>query len=291
MVRQPGSQLKLLAGRSHPTLAGQISRRLKVPISGIELGNFANGEIKCQINEKLTGYKVLVIQTHYPNSDSQIFEHCLVIRAAKEAGAKSVIAICPYFGYSREPQAAKLISDTLLKAGANEIWGVDLHEPIKNVKNISIEQLFKNYLQKLLKKDLVIVSPDAGRAKLAERLSYQLDCDWIAINKKRQSDLIEMKLEQGNVKSKICVLVDDIIDTGSTICAAASLLAGKGAKEIYCLATHGMFSEKATDKIYKSGTKKIIITDTVPVISKALELEVLSIIPLMAEITERNIPS
>ena len=231
-------RLIFLSGRSHPKLASEIARQLGTPLGRITLGSFSNGEIRCHIKEELNGRGVIVIQTHHPNPNDQIFEQAVIIRAAKEAGAKSITALCPYFGYSREPQRAKLAADLLLKAGADRILAIDLHEPVDGVNNTSSEPIFTQYIRNLPQKDLVIVSPDTGRVKLALSLSKTLRCGYAEIRKIRQHNSIKMNLIKGEVNHKTCAIVDDIIDSGATICAAADLLNKNGAEQTYPISTH-----------------------------------------------------
>ena len=251
-----------LSGRSNPKLAKKVAEKFADRLGNIELTDFAGGEINCEIKEDLNGRTVYVVQTHHPDASRQIFEQALIIREAKNAGAKKIVAVCPFFGYSRQSQAAKLAADLLSKAGADQIVAVDLHEKVARVSSILVEDLFLEHLGGF-GPDLVIVSPDAGRAKLAEKLSRRLGCQLARITKKRKGKLIEAKLEHGQVKSKICVLVDDIIDSGSTIIAAAGELHKNGAREIYCIATHGVFTGDARTRIQKSKIKEVIVSNTI----------------------------
>lgn len=290
----------MLAGRSHLKLASQIARRLKVPLSGVELGNFANGEISCRIEESVRGCDVFIIQTHYPNVNDHIYEQALIIDAAKRASAKSITAVCPFFGYarqdrksrSREPIAARLTVDFLAVAGADRIITVDLHSGQTQgffngpFDHLITTPILQKYLTRLPKKNLVIVSPDAGRVKLAERYSSALGCDMAIIHKNRSASKrsVETKYLIGEVKGKTCVVVDDMIDTAGTICAAANLLAENSAADIYCVATHGLFSEPAIQRIEDSQFKKVIVTDTVPItLAKKSKIEVLPTAPLIAK--------
>ncbi|HEX5448105.1 MAG TPA: ribose-phosphate pyrophosphokinase [Candidatus Saccharimonadales bacterium] len=302
MAKEAGGQLKLISGRSHPKLAAQVAKRLGIKLCGVELADFANGEIICRINESVRGDDVFVLQTHSPNVNASIIEQALILDAAKRASARSVTAICPYLGYarqdrksrSREPISARLIVDFLSRAGADRVIGIDLHTgqiqgffdgPFDHLVAMPI---FVDRLKRLKMKDLVIVSPDAGRVKLAERYSGLLDCDMAIIHKNRQSGNPrgpEMKYLIGNVKGKNCVIVDDMIDTAGTVCAAANLLSAKGAGKVYGVASHGIFSGDALSKVKSSAFEKVLVSDSLPQphASGDSKIEVLSVAPLIAD--------
>lgn len=292
----------MLSGRSHVKLANQIARKLQVGLSKTELVNFANGEISCRIEESVRGCDVFIIQSHSPNVNDHIIEQALIIDAAKRASAQSITAVCPFFGYarqdrksrSRESIAARLMIDILASAGADRIMTVDLHSgqtqgffngPFDHLIAMPILQ---NYLKKLAPKDLVIVSPDAGRVKLAERYSSELTCDMAIIHKHRPAhkrNTVETKYLIGEVRGKSCVIVDDMIDTAGTICAAAELLSENGAKDIYCVATHGLLSGPALERLDNSVFKEIVVTDSLPINigNSHPKIKVLSVAPLIAD--------
>lgn len=300
MVKEPGSQLKILTGRAHGELANKIAKRLKVPISKVELDDFANGEISCRIEESVRGCDVFIIQSHATAIHRNIMEQGLIIDAAKRASARSITAVCPFFGYARqdrksrarEPIAARMVVDFLANAGADRIMTIDLHSgqiqgffhgPFDHLIAMPILQ---NYIKKTLKNDLVIVSPDAGRVKLAERYASGLFTEMAIIHKHRsahQRNTAESKFLIGDVKDKNCVIVDDMIDTAGTICAAAELLAENGANKIYCVATHGIFSGPALDRLNGSNLEQVIVTDSLPQTHSSPKIKVLSVAPLMAE--------
>jgi ribose-phosphate pyrophosphokinase len=300
MVKEPGSQLKILTGRAHGELASQIAKRLGVPLSKVELADFANGEISCRIAESVRGCDVFIIQSHAIAIHRAIMEQALIIDAAKRASARSITAVCPFFGYARqdrksrarEPIAARMVVDFLANAGADRIMTIDLHSgqiqgffhgPFDHLIALPLLQA---YIKKNIKDDLVIVSPDAGRVKLAERYASALTSDMAIIHKHRsphQRNEVESKFLIGDVKDKTCVIVDDMIDTAGTICAAAELLRENGAKQIYCVATHGLFSGPALDRLKKSDIEQIIVTDSLPQTHNLPKIKVLSIAPLMAK--------
>jgi len=300
MIEVKQRQLKIFSGRAHPTVAADIARELGVDLCEVELSDFANGEIHARIMESVRGHDVFVVQSHSGNINNSIIEQAIMIDSAKRASAGSITAVCPFFGYARqdrkasgrEPISARLMVDILVNAGAARIVSVDLHTgqiqgfmdgPFDHLiaRPILIDYLSKNFP----KDDLVIVSPDAGRVKSAERYSTALKCGMAIIHKNRSvsaRNTVEARHLIGDVANKTCILVDDMIDTAGTLCAAADLVAQHGAKEIYGVATHGLFCGPAKDKIAKSSFKEIIVTDTLPQDGQIKKLVVLPIAPLLA---------
>jgi ribose-phosphate pyrophosphokinase len=294
-------QLHLIGGRSHPSLTTAVAERLGVKPCKIKIDNFANGEISCQLGESVRGADVFVLQTHSRNVNDAIIEQAIIIDACQRASAASITAVCPFMGYARqdrkssgrEPITARLVVDMLANAGADRIMSVDLHTgqiqgffsgPFDHL--VGMPLLAKYIQDNFDTENLVIVSPDAGRAKTAERYSSLLSCGMAIIHKQRsyvKHNSVEAKYLIGDVKGKLCVVIDDMIDTAGTICAAAALLAENGATEIYGVATHGVLSDPALERIAASPFKKVIITDTLPQTKKAKKLEVLPIAPLLAD--------
>ncbi|MEO8784834.1 MAG: ribose-phosphate diphosphokinase [Candidatus Saccharimonadales bacterium] len=303
MIEVAQRGLQILSGRSHPALAQQIADRLNLPLGNAKLSNFANGEISCKLEDSVRGSDVFIIQSHGgQNINEAIMEQAIMIDAAKRASAHSITAVCPFLGYARqdrkasgrEPITARLVIDILAHAGADRIMSVDLHSgQIQGFFDGPFDHLIAmpilcNYIRENLPKDLVVVSPDAGRVKSAERYSSVLGSGMAIIHKQRSHEkhnTVEAKYLIGDVKGKTCVIIDDMIDTAGTICAAADLLAEKGAKQIYGLATHGVLSGPALSRIKKSAFTKVIVTDSLPLSTqaKASRVESLPIAPLLAD--------
>lgn len=274
--------LRILSGRSHPAIAQAIADELGTQLCPVELGNFANGELNVRILESVRGDDVFVIQSHCGNVNDAIMEQAIMIDAAKRASAASITAVCPFFAYARqdrkasgrEPISARLMVDILVRAGADRIMSMDLHTgQIQGFMDGPFDHLIArplliDYLtQNFAKENIVIVSPDAGRVKSAERYSNALGCDMAIIHKHRSTktrNQVEAKHLIGDVAGKTCIVVDDMIDTAGTLCAAAELLAERGAGKIYGLATHGLFSGPAKERINNSKFVSIITTDTLP---------------------------
>lgn len=294
-------RLMILTGSYNAPLAHAVAKELGVEVSETRLSRFANGEINCKLGESVRGADVFVFQAHNPSVNDAIMEQALIIDAAKRASAKRITAVCPFWGYSkqdrkaggREPISAKLVVDILAVAGADRMLSVDLHSgQIQGFfdgpfDHLTAMPLLRDYIKSHLEKDTVIVSPDAGRAKVAERYTRQLGLDLAIIHKVRSHDVahqLEARAVIGDVAGHPCVLVDDMIDTAGTIVAAADLLKREGASKIYVLATHGEFSGPAVERLNASPIDKVVVTDTLaPEAAKGIKnLEVVSLVPLMA---------
>ncbi len=298
-----GRRIQLLTGRTHPALANEIADRLKLDLADIELSNFANGEVRLRVNESLRGNDVFIIQAHYGRVNESIIEQLMMIDAAKRASARSITAVCPFLGYARqdrkaggrEPIAARLIVDLLSVAGADRIMSVDLHSGQTQgffdgpFDHLIAMPLFKKYIRENLDlKNIVMVAPDAGRVKMAERYSTSLGCELAIIHKHRSTatkNVSEARYLIGDVKGKLCITVDDMIDTAGTIVTAADLLMKHGAKGVFGISTHGVFSGPALERLEASAFDKIVVTNTLPQNSntKSKKIEVLSIAPLIAD--------
>ena len=295
-------RLQIITGRVHPGLAEQVAKLLDVPIHAVALSNFANGEIHCYLGESVRDSDVFIVQAHGGASvNDAIMEQAIMIDAAKRASARSITAVCPFLGYARqdrkssgrEPITARLIVDILASAGADRIMSVDLHAgQIQGFfdgpfDHLIARPILAEYIKKHFSaKDMVIVSPDAGRVKSAERYGFDLGCEIAIIHKHRSStkaNSVEARYLIGDVKGKTCLITDDMADTAGTLCAAADLLAEYGAKEIYGIVTHGILSDPALERIEASAFKQVIFTDTLPPPkSKSKKLVVLPIAPLIA---------
>lgn len=295
-------RLELYAGRSHPALAEEIATHLGVALGQPNLQEFANGEIHCRFGESIRGTDVFVIQTHCGPVNSSIMEQLIMIDAAKRASAHRITAVCPYYGYSRqdrkasgrEPITAKLVADMLAVAGADRVVSVDLHSgQIQGffdgpVDHLTAMPLLADRLRASGDADLVVVAPDAGRVKVAERLAQQVGADLAVVRKLRpkgSANQVEAMDVVGPVTGRHCVLIDDMIDTAGTICAAADLLMDRGADEVWAMATHGVLSDPALDRLKASTLSRVVITNTLPVPEERRidKLEVLSVAKIVAD--------
>jgi ribose-phosphate pyrophosphokinase len=302
MELTPRRRLELFSGRSHPELAEEIASCLGIDLGEANLGDFADGEIHCRYNASIRGADVFIVQTHAQPVHDSIMEQLIMIDAAKRASAERITAVCPYYGYSRqdrkstgrEPITAKLVADLLSAAGADRVVSVDLHSgQIQGFFNFPVDHLtatpvLVDYLRNHTTDNLVIVSPDAGRVRVAERFALQLGCDLALIHKRRPSgkmNVVEALEVIGNVDGRHCVIIDDMIDTAGTIVAAAELLADAGATDIWAMATHPLLSGPALDRLKASQLSRVIVTNTVPLPEERRidKLEVLSIARVIAD--------
>ena len=297
----PRKRLEIYSGRSHPQLAAEVAMHLDVPLGSVDLREFADGEIYCRFGESIRGKDIFIIQSHARPVNSAIFEQLNMIDAAKRASAKRITAVCPYYGYSRqdrkasgrEPITAKLVADVLATAGADRIITLDLHSgQIQGffdgpVDHLTAMPVLIDYLKVNCTPDTVIVAPDAGRVKVASRFSQYLDMELAFVHKRRpkgQANVVEALDVVGDVSGKRCVIIDDMIDTAGTICAAAELLMKQGAAEVWAMATHGILSDPATRRLNESSISKVVITNTLPLPPerKIAKLEVLSVASVIA---------
>ena len=306
-------RLALYSGRTHPELAAEVAAQLAMELGQVKITEFANGEIKPRYAESVRGSDVFVIQSHYGSTrpdgsvqsvNDSIMEQLIMIDAAYRASAKRITAVCPYFGYARqdrkaegrEPITARLVADLFKAAGAKRMISIDLHAgQIQGffegpVDHLTALPVLEDYLRNNCTEP-VIVSPDAGRIKVAERMAQHLgDCgaDLAFCYKRRPkgtANVAEAIEVIGDVEGRLCVLTDDMIDTGGTIVGAAELLMDRGATEVWAMATHGVLSGSAVDRLKNSRIERIVLTNTLPLPpEKQLpKIEVLSIAPLIAE--------
>ncbi len=301
METTPIKRLALYSGRINPELANDVATHLGVTLGNANLVDFANGEIRCTFGESVRGTDFFVMQTHAGDVNNAIMEQLIMIDAAKRASAKRITAVIPFYGYARqdrkaagrEPITAKLIADMLTTAGADRVVTLDLHSgQIQGFFNIPVDHLtampvLVDHLRTILPSNSVIVSPDTGRVKVAERMAKHLDCDVASIYKRRSKskvDSVEALDIMGEVAGRYCVIVDDMVATGGTICAAADILKRHGAIGVMAAVTHGELSGPAIDRIKNSAFEKVIVTDSIPIPAEKMcdKIEVLSVAPLLA---------
>jgi ribose-phosphate pyrophosphokinase len=299
MSRAAVKKLQILSGSHHPALAKSVALKLGLKLHNAQLHKFANGEVKCQLDESVRGDDVFIIQSHSSSVNDAIIEQAIMIDAAKRASARHVTAVCPFLGYARqdrkatgrEPISARLMIDILATAGAHRIVSIDLHSgQIQGFFNGPFDHLtalpvLADCLRKRFKEDLVIVSPDAGRVKVADRYSAKLSSGLAIIHKRRLKAGHTQALHViGDVKDRHCVIVDDMIDTASTMAPAATLLKKKGAKTVSAVATHGIFSDPARQRLDDSCLDRLIYTDTLPTSLKLknVKVETISVAGLLA---------
>jgi ribose-phosphate pyrophosphokinase len=304
----PKRRLYLLSGRSHLQLSEDIAAHLKVELSAPNLVDFANGEIRPRFEESVRGADVFILPSHCRTPgrslNDSLMEHWLMIDAAKRASAKRITAVCPYYGYSRqdrkskgrEPISARMVSDFFATAGADRIMSVDLHSgQIQGffdgpVDHLTAVPVLTSYLRQHASGDFVMVAPDTGRTKVAEQAARHLsgDVGVASVYKRRPKDAVNQVQAldvMGQVKGKMCVLIDDMIDTAGTICAAADILIEKGATEVWAMATHAVLSDPAVDRLKNSQISRVVVTDTLPLPSEKQidKIEVCSVARMFAD--------
>ena len=295
-------RLLLASGRSHPALAEAVARELGVELAKLSAYDFANGEIFVRFEESVRGTDAFVLQSHTFPINKWIMEQLLLIDALRRASARRISVIMPYYGYARqdkkhrgrEPISARLMADLLKTAGADRIMTVDLHtSQIQGFFDGPVDHLFaikilaEHVQSRYDKNEITIVSPDSGRVRVAERWTDILGSPLAIIHKRRDPDVpneVKMFEVVGEVKGRVCVLVDDMIDTGGTIVKAAETLFENGAKDVIVTATHGILSGKAAEKLQGSRIAEVVVTDTLPIVpeSRFNKLTILPIAPMIA---------
>ena len=298
--------MKLLTGNSNKVLSKNIAKYLKTKLVNSSIRKFADGEIYVEINENIRGNSIFIVQSISSPANDNLMELLLCIDALKRSSAKNITAVIPYFGYARQDRkvvprtsiSAKLVSNLITKAGADRVVTVDLHAgQIQGFFDIPVDNLFatpifaKHIKRKIKSNNIICVAPDVGGVERARALGKKLDVGLAIVDKRRPSPGKSQVMNViGNVKNKICILTDDIIDSGGTIVNAADALLKRGAKEVHVYATHGVFSGDAVKKIKNSKIKNLVITDSIDSsdkLKKVRNIEVLSISILLAEAIKR----
>ncbi|GAB48668.1 ribose-phosphate diphosphokinase [Mobilicoccus pelagius] len=302
--RTTEKNLMVLSGRAHPALAEEVASGLGIPLVPTTAYEFANSEIYVRFEESVRGSDAFVIQSHTAPINEWVMEHLIMVDALKRASAKRITVVLPFYGYARqdkkhrgrEPISARLMADLFKAAGADRLICVDLHTaqiqgffdgPVDHLQALPIlsDYVAEHYGDE----ELAIVSPDAGRIKVAEQWSKRLDDAPLAfihktrdINRPNQSKANRVV---GEVQGKTCILVDDMIDSGGTICQAVEALMAAGANSVVIAATHPIFSGEAVEKLRGSSAREVIVTNTLPIPEEKRfdKLIVLSIAPLISQ--------
>ncbi len=295
-------KLMLFSGRAHPELAEEVAHQLGVGLVPTKAFDFANGEIYVRYQESARGADCFLIQSHTAPINKWIMEQLIMIDALKRASARRITVIVPFYGYARqdkkhrgrEPISARLMADLLKTAGADRMLTVDLHTDQIRVSSTvrwiicsRCRCLRTTWARRWTATKLTVVSPDAGRVRVADRWCDRLGAPLAIVHKRRDQDVanqVTVHEVVGDVKGRVCVLVDDMIDTGGTICAAADALFANGASDVIVTATHGVLSGPAADRLKNSKVSEFVFTNTLPTPSE-LELDkitVLSMAPTIA---------
>ena len=299
--------MKLMAGNSNLPLARAIAGYLEIPLTDASVRRFADEEVFIEINENVRGEDVFVLQsTSFPANDN-LMELLIAIDALKRASARRITAVVPYFGYARQdrkpgprtPISAKLVANLITKAGADRVLAVDLHAgQIQGFFDIPTDNLFAapvmaaDIQARYGDKDLMVVSPDVGGVVRARALAKRLDNAPLAIVDKRRDRPGESEVMNiiGQVKGRHCVLIDDIVDSGGTLCNAADALLDQGAASVAAYITHGVLSGGAVARVDGSQLTELVVTDTIRAVDPAVEskrIRYLTIAPLIGEAVRR----
>ncbi|MDT7795301.1 MAG: ribose-phosphate pyrophosphokinae [Mycobacterium sp.] len=295
--------LMLFSGRAHPELAEQVAKELDVAVTAQTARDFANGEIFVRFDESVRGCDAFVLQSHPAPLNKWLMEQLIMIDALKRGSAKRITAVVPFYPYARqdkkhrgrEPISARLVADLYETAGVDRIVTVDLHtDQIQGffdgpVDHMRAQPLLCGYIaENYAEHDMVVVSPDSGRVRVAEKWADALGGVPLAFIHKTRDPLVPNQVVSnrvvGDVKGKTCILTDDMIDTGGTIAGAVKLLHEDGAGDVIITATHGVLSEPASQRLAECGAREVIVTNTLPVGEDKMfpQLTVLSIAPLLA---------
>ncbi|QJA06746.1 ribose-phosphate pyrophosphokinase [Thermosulfurimonas marina] len=300
------NHLKIFSGTANPELARKICEYLAVPLGLMEIKRFSDGEIFVEIKENVRGADVFVVQPTCTPVNEHLMELLIIIDALRRASARRITAVVPYYGYARQdrktaprtPISAKLVANLITVAGARRVLTMDLHAgQIQGFFDIPVDHLFAapvllEYLREHFRdEDLVIVSPDAGGVERARAYAKRLDAGIAIVDKRRpgpnQSEVMHVV---GEVKGKVAIILDDMVDTAGTMCKAAEAIKERGAKEVHGMATHPVLSGPAVERIEKSALKSLVVTDTIPLreeAKKVKKIKVLSVAKLLGEAIRR----
>lgn len=302
VMRPNEKHLMLFTGRAYPELAHEVADALGVELVPTRAVTYANSEIYVRFEESVRGSDAFVIQSHCAPVNEALMEQLIMIDALKRASAKRITAVAPFYPYARqdkkhlgrEPISARLVADLFQAAGADRVMSVDLHAaqiqgffdgPVDHLWGMPV--LADYVAEKYPTDEIVVVSPDAGRVRLADMWTDRLGSSLAIIHKRRdpnKANTVAVHEVVGEVEGKVCLLVDDMIDTGGTIAGAVQILKEAGAKDVIIAATHAVFSEPAAQRLGECGAREVVVTNTLPIPEeKRFEtLTVLSIAPLIA---------
>ncbi len=299
--------LRIFSCNSNKAFAAKVAEHAGVKLGLSAISRFADGEIQVEIQESVRGSSVFIIQSTCPPVNENYMELFVTLDALKRASAKNVIAVIPYYGYARQdrkvapraPITAKCMADLLTTAGASRVLCVDLHAAqIQGFFNCPVDHLFaiptlaqywkNNYG---MGKDYVVVSPDAGGVERARAFAKRIDCSMAIIDKRRSGPNVAKALHLiGDVRDKVAIIVDDMIDTAGTLTQGVDSLLNNGAKRVFAVATHALFSGPAIQRINDSGLEKVIVSDTIPLNEVSMGCEkvvVTSMAPVVAAAIQR----
>jgi ribose-phosphate pyrophosphokinase len=292
-------RLMVFAGRGSQALGHKIAGKLGIALGQVDLKTFSNGEVYCRYQESIRGADVFILQSTHAPVNRNLMELLLMIDAAKGASAHRIIAVTPWYGYSRqdkkslprEPISARLVARMLETAGADRVLAMHLHAgQVQGFFQVPVDHLIARpmltqyFLDKIVTEEYVAVSPDAGRAKLAEKFAGELGVKPAFVTKSRpEHNVAEAGYVVGEVEGRAAILVDDMIDTAGTLVEAARVLREAGAARVFATATHGVFSGPAFDRLAGPEIEEIVVTDTIPLPREAPDkIKTLSVADILA---------
>jgi ribose-phosphate pyrophosphokinase len=295
----------IFSGNANPDLAHAVCKHLGQPLASAKVERFADGEVYVEINQNVRGVNCFVVQPTCTPVNDNLMELLVMTDALKRSSAKPIVAVIPYFGYARQdrktrprtPISARLVADLLTAAGVHRVLAIDLHAgQIQGFFNIPVDHVYAmpvmmDYVRSKFTSETVIVSPDAGGVERARAFSKRLNASLAIIDKRRPApNVAELVNIIGDVKDRDAIIVDDMVDTAGTLCAAAKGLTQKGARNVYACITHGLLSGPAIERIHASTLKELIITDSIPPrpdVMASPKVRVLSVAPLLGEAVKR----
>lgn len=294
-------EIKVFAGNANIKLAQDICNYMDIPLSRAEVRRFSDGEIFVEIGENVRGRDVFIIQPTCPPVNDHLMELVIMVDALRRASARRITAVIPYYGYARQdrkiaprvPITAKVVAEMLMVVGVRRVLTLDLHAgQIQGFFNIPVDNLFAapvllDYISTVLSDDVIMVSPDAGGVERTRAFAKRLKAGLAIIDKRRErANVCEAMNVIGDVRGKIAVLLDDMVDTAGTLCSAAEVLMESGALEVHACCSHGVLSGPAIERIEKSKIKTMVITDSVPLREEAKQcgkIKVLSVSELLGK--------
>ncbi len=294
--------LKVFAGRSNPVLAKSIAKEIGKRLGNVEFKTFSDGELWVKYRENIRGCDVYIIQSTNPPAEN-LMELLIMMDAARRASARKVTAVIPYFGYARQDRkdqprvsiTAKLIANLLTEAGADRVVTMDLHAPqVQGFFDIPVDHLYSSvvlarYFMKRRLKNLAVCSPDVGGIKMARAYAKRLGAELVVIDKRRpRQNVAEVMNIIGDVRGKNILIVDDLIDTGGTMCNAVEALRNAGAEKVFAACTHPVLSGKAFERINASRLEQLVVTDTLPLKIESPKIRVESVSHIFAEAISRS---
>ncbi|AST31072.2 ribose-phosphate pyrophosphokinase [Ralstonia solanacearum] len=293
--------LMVFTGNANPKLAEAVVKHLNIPLGKALVGRFSDGEVQVEIQENVRGKHVFILQSTCAPTNDNLMELMVMVDALKRASARRITAAIPYFGYARQDRrprsarvaiSAKVVANMLEVAGVERVLTMDLHaDQIQGFFDIPVDNIYASpiLLEDLRKKNydnLLVVSPDVGGVVRARALAKQLNTDLAIIDKRRpKANVAEVMNIIGEVEGRNCVIMDDMIDTGGTLCKAAQVLKERGAKQVFSYCTHPVLSGGAAARIAESALDEVVVTDTIPLRDDALQcskIRQLSTAPLLA---------